>query len=281
MNRYSNGSDREFWLEAWDAKSFVVERQNRPPITVPHLLIGVVGGFQPDKMCRSFEGDADGVYARFLYAWPKEPPYARPTDNVGEVEPEVINAFNRLMRLPDQDGGVFVPHDVPLAPDALDAFADFAAFAHRGKDELDGREREYFCKGTAHVLRLAGMLAFLDWSWTGGPEPQAVDRRHLEGAATLFRDYYWPHARAALRQMGITDKHADARRVVRWIKANHKNEVSREEVRVEALGKRHDADQAQTIINALVRGGWLRARTVPTAGRYAKRWDVNPQLHSQ
>ena len=64
MNRYSNGSDREFWLEAWDGKSFVVERQNRPPITVPHLLVGVVGGFQPDKMCRSFEGDADGVYAR-------------------------------------------------------------------------------------------------------------------------------------------------------------------------------------------------------------------------
>ena len=45
MQRYSNGSDREFWLEAWDGKAFVVERQNRPPITVPHLLIGVVGGF--------------------------------------------------------------------------------------------------------------------------------------------------------------------------------------------------------------------------------------------
>ena len=123
-------------------------------------------------------------------------------------------------------------------------------------------------------------LAFLDWSWTGGPEPQAIDRRHIEGAVTLFRDYYWPHARAALRQMGITDKHADARRVSRWIKANHKTEVAREEVRVEALGKRHDADQVQTIIESLVRAGWLRERTVPTAGRYATRWDVNPQLHS-
>ena len=280
MQRYSNGSDREFWLEAWDGKSFVVERQNRPPITVPHLLVGVVGGFQPDKMCRSFEGDADGIYARFLYAWPKEPPYAKPADTVEEIEPEVVNALTRLMRLPDQEGEVFFPRDVALAPDALDAFAAFTAFAYHGKDELDGREREYFCKGTAHVLRLAGTLAFLDWSWTGGPEPQAIDRRYIEAAATLFRDYYWPHARAALRQMGITDKHADARRVSRWIKANHKTEVSREEVRVEALGKRHDADQVQTIIDSLVRAGWLRERTVPTAGRYARRWDVNPQLHS-
>ena len=55
--------------------------------------------------------------------------------------------------------------------------------------------------------------------------------------------------------------------------------MGREEVRVEALGKRHDADHVQTIINSLVRGGWLRERTVPTAGRYARRWDVNPQLY--
>ena len=29
-------------------------------------------------------------------------------------------------------------------------------------------------------------------------------------------------------------------------------------MRVEALGKRHDADQVQTIIDFLVRAGWLR-----------------------
>jgi hypothetical protein len=280
MQRYSGGSDREFWLEAWDGKSFVVERLNRPPIAVPHLLVGVVGGFQPDKMCRSFEGDADGVYARFLYAWPKEPPFAKPANSVEEIEPEVINALTRLVRLPDHAGEAFVPRDVALAPEALEAFAAFAAFAHQGKDELDGREREYFCKGTAHVLRLAGTLAFLDWSWAGGPEPQEIERRHVEGAATLFREYYWPHARAALRQMGITDKHADSRRVLRWLKANRKPQVAREEVRVEALGKRHDADQTQTIIDSLVRAGWLQERTVPTAGRYARRWDVNPRLYS-
>ena len=38
--------------------------------------------------------------------------------------------------------------------------------------------------------------------------------------------------------------------VLRWIKANHKTEVAREEMRVEALGKRHDADQVQTIIDS-------------------------------
>ena len=214
MQRYSNGSDREFWLEAWDGKSFVVERQNRPPITVPHLLVGVVGGFQPDKMCRSFEGDADGSMRDSSTPGRRSRPMPSRPNSVEEIEPEVINALTRLMRLPDSEGEAFCPRDVALAPEALEAFADFAAFAHQGKDELDGMGARILLQGTAHVLRLAVTLAFLDWSWTGGPEPQEIERRHIEGAATLFREYYWPHARAALRQMGITDKHADARRVL-------------------------------------------------------------------
>ena len=46
MRRYSNGQDNEFWLEAWNGKHFVVERQNRPPVLVDYLLVGVIGGFQ-------------------------------------------------------------------------------------------------------------------------------------------------------------------------------------------------------------------------------------------
>ena len=68
--------------------------------------------------------------------------------------------------------------------------------------------------------------------------------------------------------------------MLRWLKANHKTEVRREEVRVEALSKRHDADQVQTIIDSLVRAGWLREATAKAEGpgRPARRWEVNPQL---
>ena len=124
--------------------------------------------------------------------------------------------------MPSEEDGVFAPRNVRLAPDAAAAFAQFAQFSHQGKAELDGREREYWCKGTAHVLRLAGTLAFLDWAWTGGPEPQPSPRNMSRPPSLLWRDYFWPHARAALRQMGLSDKHADARRVLRWIKANGK-----------------------------------------------------------
>ena len=77
LERYSGGSDRAFWLEAWDGNSFTVERLGRPPVILAHLLVGVVGGFQPDLLARSFAGDIDGIYSRFLYAWPPEAPYPR------------------------------------------------------------------------------------------------------------------------------------------------------------------------------------------------------------
>jgi Protein of unknown function (DUF3987)/Bifunctional DNA primase/polymerase, N-terminal len=70
MNRYSNGQDNEFWLETFNGKNFVVERQGRPPVVLDYLLVGVIGGLQPDKVARAFEGDEDGMYARFCFAWP-------------------------------------------------------------------------------------------------------------------------------------------------------------------------------------------------------------------
>ena len=90
LERYSGGSDRAFWLEAWDGNSFTVERLGRPPVTLPHLLVGVVGGFQPDLLARSFAGDSDGIYSRFLYAWPSEAPFREPTDDADEVDPEIV-----------------------------------------------------------------------------------------------------------------------------------------------------------------------------------------------
>jgi hypothetical protein len=73
MSRYSGGQDNEFWLEAWNGDHFNVERKNSGSLSIDHLLIGMVGGMQPDKLVASFKGDQDGQYARVLFAWPEEP----------------------------------------------------------------------------------------------------------------------------------------------------------------------------------------------------------------
>jgi hypothetical protein len=66
MSRYSGGQDNEFWLEAWNGSPYTVERMQRAPIVVSHLLIGVVGGLQPDKLARSLRGTSTACMHGFF-----------------------------------------------------------------------------------------------------------------------------------------------------------------------------------------------------------------------
>src|SRR5262249_32076268 len=280
MKRYSNGQDNEFWLEAWNGKNFVVERQGRPPVVLDHLLVGVIGSFQPDKLARAFEGDDDGMYARFCFGWPEDPAHMPLSNEVTEIEPEIQNALTRLINLPTDEDGVFAPRTVDLSAEAVSAFETFRTFLAQLKPELDGREREWVAKGGTHVLRLSGTLCYLDWAMQGGAEPHSIGQQYVEAAIRLWREYFWPHSRAALRQIGRTEKHTNARRALCWIRTNRKAEVSLFDIRREALGRRLDAEQTRSLLDGLVRAGWLKLMTTKTDGRAIHRWQVNPLLFS-
>jgi Protein of unknown function (DUF3987) len=243
-------------------------------------LIGVVGGLQPDKLVRSFKGDLDGMYARVLFSWPVDPPYRPLTNEVAEIEPEIVNALSRIINLTSEDKDDFAPHHIALSPEAVEALERFRQFQHQSKDALDGREREWWAKSPAHVLRMTGTLCYLAWAMVGGQEPEQIDEEFVHAAIRLVRDYFWPHSRAALRQIGLNERHANARRVLRWIRAHNKKEVSLKDIRRDALNQSLDADQTQGLLDGLVKAGWLRETTTPTEGRPKRRWGVNPNLFS-
>src|SRR5262249_50311844 len=77
---------------------------------------------------------------------------------------------------------------------------------------------------------------------------------------------------------GLSERHANARRVLQWIRKNNKAEVSRADIRRDALGQGLDADQTQNLIDGVVRAGWFRQVTTMTPGRARHRWTVNPKL---
>ena len=295
MARYSKGgNDRPFWLEAFNGGRHVVERVTAGSMVIDHLLVGIVGSFQPDKLARAFAGDEDGMYGRFLYVWPLAPNYQPLTDEAAEVEPEIINALTALIRLPSEDeAGVFVPALIWLSPEARAEFESFRQWSDRFKRRLDGREKHWFVKGETHVLRLAGVLAYLAWAAglgtgsgldgiTAALEPKTIAVQFMTDAIRLWQQFFWPHARAAIRQIGLTDRHKHARRVLRWIQASREEEVSREDIRRDALSQALDAEQTQELIKALCASGWLREVTIRTGakGKPARRWSVNPKLHA-
>jgi hypothetical protein len=282
MGRYSRGQDDEFWLEAWNGRPFIVERQGRPAVHVSHLLVGITGGFQPDKLARSFKGDNDGKYARILFGWPDEPAFRELTNDVSEEEPDLINVLVRISTIVTEDeNGMFVPRVIELSGDAVKEFEKFRRDVHLGKNLLSGREREWWAKGPANVLRIAGTLSYLGWSWEGGAEPTKIEVRAIKAAVRIWKDYFWPHSRAALRKAGLTDRHVDARDTLNWIRANDKRSVSREDVRRDALGQRLDANETEALLDTLEKAAWLRRITTPAGrrgGRPVHRWAVNPAL---
>ena len=98
-----------------------------PAVAADHLLVGITGGFQPDKLARSFEGDSDGTRARVLLAWPEEPAFRRPSGRGSEVEPELLTAFGRIIDLPAGEE-VRYSHLVPVACRDAQAFEQFRNF---------------------------------------------------------------------------------------------------------------------------------------------------------
>lgn len=282
MNRYSNGSDREFWLKSWNGQDHVVERQGRPAVVLEHLMVGLTGGFQPDKLSKCFHSDDDGMYARCLFSWPAEPIYRPLSNDVSEIEPEFQNALTRIADLHADDGeGGFVPKDIWLDSGASRAFEQFRHFSHRKKETLDAREREWVAKAQSQVLRLAGALAYLEWGMIGGDEPECVEARFMSAAIALWKNYFHPHARAALRQVGLSDGHVNARRVLSWIRTNEKTEVSAEDIRRDALNQRINADETTALLDAMAKANWFTKVTTKTAGRSLHRWIVNPVLYQE
>ena len=53
-----------FWLEAWNGGSYQVERVERGSLFISYLLVGVLGGLQPDKVKDAFCKSDDGLYGR-------------------------------------------------------------------------------------------------------------------------------------------------------------------------------------------------------------------------
>jgi hypothetical protein len=223
------------------------------------------------------------MYSRFLFAWPTEPSYRHLIDTVAEVQPDIINALTRLVNLPAEENGTLLQTYVPLSGGALEAFEDFRRTSFEARGSVDGCEREYLAKGPAQVLRISGTLAYLAWAFAGGSEPEKIDAEFVKSAVRLWDQYFWPHARAALRLIDVGDRHVNVRRVLRWIRATGLREVSLKDVRRDALSQSLNAEQTQALLDGLVKLRWLREVVIKKGtgpGRPARRWAVNPRLYA-
>lgn len=283
MQRYSGGgSDRPFWLEAHGARGFTVERMGREPLTIDHLLIGVTGGIQPDRLkTLLFKSDDDGLLARFVPIWPDPAPVRRPLVNADTTLIEtVLTQLLSLEPLKDEAGNPR-PWIVHFTEGAQKLLVVFRKECREWENDTEGLMVSFIGKLPGLSVRLALVLALLDWAAEGDDMHTAITEGHYARATHLLTAYCLPMARRAYADATTPKPERAARRLVAIIRTQGwQHFSSRDVLRLDraGLGSQAELDPALAL---LTEGDCIRL-IVPAANRQGGRpqrlFTVNPAI---
>lgn len=285
FDRYTPGG-REFWIEAYGGRPFVVDRKGSPEATIlPFNGVSVTGGIQPEKLADALFGRGkpdDGLVARFLWAWPDRPPYVRPT-RCGDSEALRV-MYSRLDRLewgigPD---GSNVPIVLPLDPAAADLFAEFQRENHDAGDDAAGLFKSFCGKLPGLVLRLALVAQMTRYAYAGH-EPKSITRDVIGAVCDFVDSYAKPSAMRVFGDAALPPVERNAAVLARHIRKLKLRCVNARDIYRNAnLPDLREAEPTNEAIAMLVEGDWLKpsgSRAGDTPGRRSSDYLVNPAVH--
>lgn len=285
MDRYSrgDGNDRAFWLQAYGGRHWTPDRikDGERSIIIPHLLWGVMGGIQPDRVASQLlAGDDDGLAARLLYGWPTPAPLRRP-----RMVPDHNVALAALGRLLDE-----VPWEPP-EPVILPFSDEAAAALHALREEANDLEKgaagmflSWLGKLPGFCVRLAVILQHLEWCWHGrSAPPNRINLAAVESAADFLEKYAVPMARRVFGEAALPQRDRDAHAIGRWLAKQEPvpEIVNERDLRRIAEGPGiRDAARISAALEELGEAGWLRPAPARSSGHGRQRldWAVNPAL---
>ena len=282
MTRYSAGSDRPFWLEAYGGRGFTVERMGREPLTIDRLTIGVMGGIQPDRLkTLLFKSDDDGLLARLMPIWPNPVALKRP----GQWSDEALleRTLERLLQLDllADDHGGHQPMFIPLTADAQALMDEFRQAVRRWEAGAEGLLLSFIGKLSGLAARLSLVLTCLDWAAEDGNLPGEVDADHFKRAAELVGNYVLPMARRAYADAAVPQAERSARRLVATIRElQWQSFTTRQVLKLERAGLA-TVVELDPALSLLEDADCIRAVVQPAppqGGRPSRLFNVNPAL---
>lgn len=289
FDRYTPGG-REFWLEAYGGRPFVIDRKGSPePTTVPFNGVSVVGGIQPEKLADALFGRGkpdDGLVARFLWAWPHRPDYQRPKRRTDHSALRAI--YDRLEQLgwgigPD---GRQTSVIISLDSHAADVFEQFERDNREAGDEAWGLYKSFCGKLGGMVLRLALVSELARWAYEGGPEPKTISAKTVAAVAEFMDEYAKPTAMRVFGDASLPPVERNAAVLARLIQRHKLRKVNARELKrtpyKQHLPGMREAEPLNEALAFLVEADWLQpigARAGSNPGRHSSDFAVNPAVH--
>lgn len=285
MDRYSrsSGSDRPFWLQAYGGRHWTRDlvKDGDRELIVPHLLWGVCGGIQPDRIASQLlVGDDDGLAARLIYSWPT-PVLPRRPNRVPDPT-LALDALRRIVELPWQ------PPDPIILPFTDAAAATLQAFREEAADlegSVAGMFLSWIGKLPGFCLRLAVIIQHLAWCWgdPAPPPPTEIEEWAVASAADFLEQYAVPMARRVFGKAALPQAERDARNLGRWLvrQTPVPETINSRDLRRMASGPGiRDVGRMNAALDELAEAGWVRPAPARAEGygRQRNDWAVNPAL---
>lgn len=263
---------RGHWLQAWSAQPLSLGARR-----VDRFAVSLLLAFAPERLGEMMASEE--LAGRFLFAWP----VLAPRGPLAGCKPARDgDALANLRRIARKAGTPADPLELIVDERGLKAFDAFLPRLHAAQCEADGAEAAWLGKGHGTVARLAGVLALLAWSESGAPgAPGHIGAEEMDRAVLLWSDYFRPHACALFHHTLPGKRERQMRQVVRWLRQQGLSDVSREDVRREALQRTVDASEAEQVLYRLRDAGVVQRidYDLPSrGGRPPNRWWVNPAL---
>lgn len=282
MNRYTEGSDRAFWLEAFGGRTWTVDRISRESVTIERLTICVVGGIQPDKLSSLMmkSGDDDGLLARFIPVFPEPVPISgvRLETDDDFIESVYRNLFDLQMAETEQGG--LEPFQVHLTEEARQSVNIWRQWVRDRENENEGLLVSWLGKLPGMALRLSLVLAALDCAEREETLIN-VTKDQFHRATQWLAGYALPMVRRAYGIGGLDAQERAAVKLVDVIRDAGWEAFRTTDLYPMKLKGLRKAAELNPVLNLLEEHGIIRQVEQPvktTGGRPARQFVVSPKI---
>ncbi|MET0252765.1 MAG: DUF3987 domain-containing protein [Terrimicrobiaceae bacterium] len=283
LSRYSNGSDRPIWLEAYGGRFYVVDRKSDDePCQIERFSVAILGGIQPDRLDDMLAGQDDGLIPRFLPYWPE----AEGMDFVRDPEDvdRLTEALRRLTELmPNSDGS---PVLMPLSERATDIFEAWKNGRARSDRFLSSRVKAAFGKADGHVIRLAINIELIKWAGDEFVEdpPTEIGSESMQAAIRLREEYFKPMQLRVFGHSLLVPEIKAAKMIAEWIVENKIKHFNGSQMRrgagIKGIHSSTNAELIDAALSHLAALNWIEPAVVKSqaGGRPPKNYQVNEKL---
>lgn len=294
MNRYSKGSDRQFYLKCKTGGGHPVDRVGRGEEFVDDLYLNIVGGIQPKVAKRLFspkdgEGD-DGFFERFgLVVYPNPMTSYEHVDRYPNKN-ALQNYYNACEKLAGCNWAEQLIPDEHLPEKGTARFDAQAQEAFNQWDVKHGRAmlsqhdddslNTMLSKAPGLLVQLAFLFHLADWADNVCVDVSAVNFRSFDRARVFLENYLIPMWKRILFAFADDGGESAAQKIGKWLVQESIKSFTVRDIKQKHWVNLKNNDEIEVSIVVLLEKNWImEAGKRSTGGRSTVKYAVNPAIY--